>query len=185
MREAILREALVIMSADGIEGVTLRGLADRLEYSAAALYRYFSSRDEIIGALALESLGLLGDRVASAVDGAVGDRLIAAGEAYLAFASEEPARFRLLFVEQRSSRSSLEDPPGARSPYRVVLELAAEAIAQGEIAEDLDAESVAFTLWSLVHGMAVLESTHLRGFEADFSSVHRQALEHLVRGWKK
>ena len=37
-------------------------------------------------------------------------------------------------------------------------------------------ESVAFTLWSLVHGMAVLELTHLRGFEADFSGLHRQAL---------
>jgi hypothetical protein len=50
--------------------------------------------------------------------------------------------------------------------------------------QHLDAESVAYTLWSLVHGMAVLESTHLRGFDADFTRVHRVALEHLVNSWE-
>jgi AcrR family transcriptional regulator len=183
MRDAILSEALSIMREAGTEGFVLRELARRLDYSPAALYRYFDSREQIVSALAQESMGLLARRLREAAEDRTCDPLIAVGEAYLRFASEEPGRFRLLFVELPSARSSLSEPPPSESAYRTVLDVATSAIAEGRIAPQLEAESVAFVLWSLVHGMAVLESTHLRDFDADFTRLHRLALEQLVNSW--
>ncbi len=174
----------------GAEGIGLREVARRLDYSPAALYRYFESREEIVAALAQESMALLWKRLlaAAAGDGAgAADRGVdpstAVGEAYLAFAAQEPERFRLLFSELPSRRRSLADMPASDSPYQVLLDVVSEAIAEGRIARELDVESAAFVLWSLVHGMAVLRSTHLRDFDADFDSLQRLALERLIASW--
>lgn len=183
MRGAILAEALSMMGDVGVEGVALRELARRLDYSPAALYRYFENREQIIAALAQESMALLGRRLRAAANDRTADPLVAVGEAYLEFASAEPARFRLLFAELPSTRNSPREPPPSDSPYRIVLEVASDAIAEGRIARELDAEALAFILWSLVHGMAMLQSTHLREFDADFRREQRLALEHLVTSW--
>ena len=45
------------------------------------------------------------------------------------------------------------------------------------------AEEIAFTIWATVHGMAVLEHTHLRGFDADFPAYHPEALRRLLLGF--
>ena len=45
------------------------------------------------------------------------------------------------------------------------------------------AEEIAFSIWAHVHGMAVLETTHLRGFDVDFAAYHPEALRRLVRGF--
>jgi AcrR family transcriptional regulator len=185
MRDAILGEALAIMRDAGTEGVALRELARRLDYSPAALYRYFENREQIISALAQESKVLLAQRLRAAAEDHTADSVIAVGEAYLKFASEEPMRFRLLFAELPSVRSSLDEPPASDSPYGIVLDVATSAIAEGRLAPQLEAESVAFVLWSLVHGMALLERTHLRDFEADFARLHRLALEQLVNSWTR
>ena len=184
-RAAVLDEALAIMREAGIEGIGVRELARRLNYSPAALYRYFENREQILSTLAVDSMALLRARLqAAAAEGGV-DPLISVGEAYLRFAKEEPVRFRLLFVDLPSARKSLKTPPLKESPYAIVLDIARAAITAGRISSDVDADAVAFTLWSLVHGMAVLESTHLRAFRADFDRVHTLALQHLVNGWKR
>lgn len=169
----------MVGEADGAIGV--RDLARRLGLSPAALYRHFDGHEGIVSALAAESMALLGDQLRAAAAGA--DSLAAVGHAYLAFAADEPARFRLLFVYRPSRRRALTDEPPAQSPYRIVLAAARQAVADGRVAGDLDVESISYTLWSLVHGMAVLEATHLRGFGANFSQVHRLALEHLLASW--
>ena len=44
------------------------------------------------------------------------------------------------------------------------------------------AEAIAYTVWATVHGMATLEQTHLRGFDADFEALHAAALDRLLAG---
>jgi AcrR family transcriptional regulator len=183
-KEAILEAALELLRRQGLEGIAVRELARRLDYSPAALYRYFQGRDQIIAALVTESARMLCERLQAVPDGrSRTDRLTALGEAYLTFAKDEPVRFRLLFLDLPSGRTSLDTPPAAASPYRIVLDAARAAIASHDVAEHLDPEAIAYTLWATVHGMAVLEQTHLRGFDADFDRVHRTSLELLVKSW--
>lgn len=51
-REAILDAALDLLDERGLEGFTLRSLAERLGYSTMATYRHFADKDEIIETLA-------------------------------------------------------------------------------------------------------------------------------------
>jgi len=50
-REQILREAMKCFAEDGFRGTTIRGLAERVGLSEAALYRYFPGKESIYAAI--------------------------------------------------------------------------------------------------------------------------------------
>ena len=111
-------------------------------------------------------------------------RLVEIGMAYVGFAHRHPEHFLLIFDRLPSGRSSLQQPPGARSPYRILLDGVQAALDSGAITtrEGLGFEEIAYGIWALVHGMATLQQTHLREYDANFIAVDRQVLEVFVRG---
>jgi AcrR family transcriptional regulator len=61
VRRAILDAARELFVAEGFQNVSIRKIAERIEYSPAAIYGYFPSKDDIFYALAEEGFRLLGD----------------------------------------------------------------------------------------------------------------------------
>ena len=61
VRRSILDAARELFVAEGFQNVSIRKIAERIEYSPAAIYGYFPSKDDIFFALAEEGLRLLGD----------------------------------------------------------------------------------------------------------------------------
>src|SRR5499426_3398208 len=60
VRRAILDAARELFTAEGYQNVSIRKIAERIEYSPAAIYSYFPSKDDIFFALAEEGFHLLG-----------------------------------------------------------------------------------------------------------------------------
>src|SRR5579864_4806115 len=61
VQRAILDAARDLFVAEGFRNVSIRKIAERIEYSPAAIYGYFPSKDDIFFALAEEGSRLLGD----------------------------------------------------------------------------------------------------------------------------
>src|SRR3954452_13842303 len=70
VRRAILDAARELFTADGYQEVSIRKIAERIEYSPAAIYSYFPSKDDIFYALAEEGFRLLFSFGGPAPDGA-------------------------------------------------------------------------------------------------------------------
>src|ERR1700742_2585026 len=70
---AILDAARELFVAEGFQHVSIRKIAERIEYSPAAIYGYFPSKDDIFFALAEEGLHLLGDPASVRTDPGVKD----------------------------------------------------------------------------------------------------------------
>ncbi len=162
-RAAILDEALAVTHEGGAERIGIRELARRLDYSPSALYRYFASREDIIVALAEETVEMLAASLTDAAREADAGPLVAVGEAYFSFAATQPERFRLLFAHLPSGRLSIDAGAPGRSPYLIMLGVVAAERGAGRVRPELDVEDLAYALWAMVHGMAVLESTNRRG----------------------
>src|SRR6185369_11202818 len=64
---AILAAARELFIAEGYQHVSMRKIAERIEYSPAAIYSYFPSKDDIFFALAEEGFRILADRAFNAV----------------------------------------------------------------------------------------------------------------------
>lgn len=101
-RALILDAARTVFEEDGLEGASVRSIAARAGYTAAALYFHFASKEAIYAALLERSLAALGEAVRAAIDATVADarpadRLLAAGMGFFGFYAANPRDLDLGF----------------------------------------------------------------------------------------
>jgi AcrR family transcriptional regulator len=131
LRERILDAARRIVMREGFAALSMRKIADAIEYSPATLYLHFASRDEIAHALCAEGYAQLLQTfvpLAGIVDAA--ERLKALGRAYVAFGVAHPQTYRLIFMEDPSyTGAALGGAVGAAKPTAQQGEEAADTAA--------------------------------------------------------
>lgn len=185
-RRAILDAARDLLAERGHEKLSLREIARRADYSPAALYEYFESKKSIVSALADRAGRPLADRLRRAVE--LGRRshdgpLVALGLAYITYALENKEDFLLLSSRLGATRSSPGKSIPADSPYRIAFEEVVRQIVCGVLGRrSKAAEQMAYGLWALAHGLAMLQLTNLAGLDADFAAADRNALRAYVSG---
>lgn len=151
LRSAILGEARRRLAEAGPEALSLRDIARALGVSHNAPYRHFATREALLATLAAEGFRELTRRAAEAQAAAAPQaRLRARGVAYVGFAVDNPAVFRLMF-----------SPAVRGSGHAVLADAALQSFAslrEAVQAELAPARPDAATLaaWSLVHGLAHL-----------------------------
>ena len=102
IQQAILTAARDLFITDGYRNVSMRKIADRIEYSPAAIYSYFPSKDDIFFALAEEGFRLLAQHLQGAID-TVSDpleRLRRGLWAFYEFSKTNPEYFELMFIDR-------------------------------------------------------------------------------------
>ena len=102
LREAILAAARDLFVAEGYRNVSMRKIAERIEYSPAAIYSYFPSKDDIFFALAEEGFRLLaaaGEAAAKSVTDPL-KRLRRGLWAFYEFSKTHPEYFDLMFIDR-------------------------------------------------------------------------------------
>lgn len=104
-RRAILDAALDLFETDGYAQVSIRNIAAKVDYSPAAIYSYFPSKDDIFLALAEEGFRLLGAAhlAHGATDNPLDDLAAAAWHLY-EFSKQHPQYFALVFLDRRVPR---------------------------------------------------------------------------------
>src|SRR5215813_12334696 len=111
VRRAILDAARELFVSEGFHNVSIRKIAERIEYSPAAIYGYFPSKDDIFFALAEEGFRLLFDRgaVASPDDDLTPlDRVRGVYRRLYEFSRDHPQYFALMFVDRTVPRIGQE-----------------------------------------------------------------------------
>ena len=112
VQRAILDAARDLFVAEGFQNVSIRKIAERIEYSPAAIYGYFPSKDDIFFALAEEGFRLLCHRGAGRAEdddqAASLDRVRARFRRLYEFSRDQPQYFALMFVDRSVPRISRE-----------------------------------------------------------------------------
>lgn len=104
---AILDAARELFVSHGYQEVSIRKIADRIEYSPAAIYGYFPSKDDIFFALAEEGFRLLFSfRSPGETTGTAVDDLRAMFLTYYEFSKTYPEYFALMFLDRSVPRIS-------------------------------------------------------------------------------
>ena len=171
VRKRILDAARGLFMQDGYESVSMRKIAEAIEYSPTAIYQYFRDKSELVLALCEADFEAWGRRFFALKD--ISDpveRLRRSGEEYVRFAVENPSHYRLMFMsdhmnslDQRALRKAYDsdetkgDPD--RDSYSLVIRSIEEAMKQGQLKRG-DALLVAQTFWCSLHGLCSLYITH-------------------------
>src|SRR5947207_14575874 len=100
VRRAILDAARDLFTTEGYRNVSIRKIAERIEYSPAAIYSYFPSKDDIFFALAEEGFRLLGDPAGVSTALEPLPRIRAIFWQLYEFTRDHPQDFELMFVNR-------------------------------------------------------------------------------------
>ncbi len=166
LRGRILDAARELFAAEGYEAVTMRKIAQRIEYSPTAIYLHFKDKRAVMRALCdTDFLALAGQfhRVAAIADPI--ERIRAAGRAYAAFAFAHPNHYRLMFMtahpEDSVEESAIEKGNPDQDAYAFLRMAVEQAIAAGRFGPAVvDPDLIAQLLWSGLHGLIALQCTH-------------------------
>ena len=159
LRRGLVDAARRILEADGPSALSLRAVAREAGVSPAAPYHHFKDKGELLDAVALEGWDALGKALAQAREKAKPDGIVIAelGVAYVCFARDNPALYRVMYERSRDKDSLPEDMrDDNESAYCLVRETFRE-IAGDEVSE-MDVELATIAAWCAAHGLAEMSS---------------------------
>ena len=162
VREKILDAALEFFAKEGSEGVTMRALADAIEYSPPVIYAHFRDKEAIIQELCNRQLRGLAKMFAEFAHLDPIERLRRIGYVYVDFAVDHPSHFRFMFltthpVEPDMDEAETNDPQ--THAYAFLRQTVRDAIAADLLRPEYsDAEEVAQMCWASAHGLVALQN---------------------------
>jgi len=150
LRAALVRAAIEILEESGDTDLSLRAVARRAGVSPAAPYRHYADREALASAVAAVGYRDLAERLNEAHPcPSTPQQLAAVAVAYVQFALERPALFRIMFAEpcDRDHDERAEATEAVTLYVRAIVERAFPPA---------DPDALATAIWALVHGLAFL-----------------------------
>jgi len=148
----ITATARLIAEREGWGAVTIRRLAEEIEYSQPVLYSHFENREAIVAAVALEGFRELASALRQAARASTvrQDVLLGVARAYLAFALQQPALYEAMFTMPTGLRFAEADTkPELKDCFAALAAVVAPSRSDVEVATE--------TFWAALHGLAELE----------------------------
>jgi AcrR family transcriptional regulator len=186
---AILDAARELFVSEGYQNVSIRKIAERIEYSPAAIYGYFPSKDDIFFALAEEGFRLLGEPEDAGAATRLEtleplDRLREIFWHVYEFGRKQPQYFSLMFIDRDVPRISRE-----YERFAFVRAMKAQLVAQIQACIDakalpstVDASAACRVLTMGVLGVAAMRLSDRLGPPAQVDLVARDVLSSLLAG---
>lgn len=163
IREKILEAARELFVSEGYEAVSMRKIAEKIEYSPTAIYLHFKDKEAVMRELCETDFYTLAQEfqeIAKIADPV--ERLTALGVAYAGFALSHPNHYRLMFMTPHPHQHTEEDLIERGNPeedaYAFLKWAIGDALAAGRIRPGLDdVELLAQTFWAGMHGVVSLQ----------------------------
>lgn len=187
VREAILDAARDLFVTEGYRHVSIRKIAERIEYSPAAIYSYFPGKDDIFFALAEEGFRLMAVAVRerpAPPDAGPLDRIRHCCFSFYEFTREHPEYFELIFVD-RSVPEITEHWQSSAIMQELMgfaCSLFQAAIEAGELPADLNPAVAMHVVWSALMGPCVLRLCERMAPQEDAAALARDVLDTALAG---
>ena len=194
IRTLILDAAREMFAAEGYDAVTMRRIAERIEYSPTAIYFHFKDKDALMHELCDTDFAKLAQefgpiaRIADPIE-----RLHKVGHAYAEFGLRNPNHYRLMFMTPHPpfsrSDSRLQHGNPEEDAYAFLRQIIAEAMERGLLRRELkDPDLVSQTLWAAVHGVISLQIAKQNDAWIDWAPLKKRVtlmIDAVIRGIEK
>jgi len=182
-RARLCQAAEALFAAHGPEAVTMRQLATALGVSAMTPYTYFKDKDAILAAVRAAAFTRFAARLEAAYTGEAEPVAAsnAVGAAYVAFAREEPAAYRLMFDLSQPTEDQYPELAAAGRRARATMTAHVKGLIDAGYLQG-DPEMIGHIFWAAQHGAIVLEMAGKLPASVDPERLRVGVLAAVVRG---
>lgn len=166
LKEALIEAAQRFIAERGLGGFTLADAAKLVGVTPAALYRHFRGREALVAEVAFRGFDELAKRLGKALqsEGTPRERFTRMGEAYLAFAEQEPGFYTAMFSAKPQegegcgpwSKGASDKSKAPATAFDYLVEALTKTYPEGF--QGVDARFIALAVWALSHGIATLDA---------------------------
>ena len=188
IRGRILDAARELFVSEGVESVTMRRIADRIEYSPTAIYFHFRDKDALLAELCDCDFRAFSQNFAAIarIPDPV-ERLRAAGRAYVDFGLKNPSHYRLMFMTPKTAQSqTIEKGNPEEDAYAFLKTILSDIQTQGRLREELgNVDVAAQVVWAAIHGIVALEIAKCKDAWVEWQPIEERTermIELIERG---
>jgi AcrR family transcriptional regulator len=160
VRRKILDAARELFATKGYDNVTMRAIAEAIEYSPTTIYNHFEDKDDLVSCLCDQDfarlLGILNELPPHS-DPVEWIRQL--GRAYAGFGLAYPNHYRFMFMTAAKFENGHELSESGQRAFGLLLAAVQGAIASGQF-RDGDALAMAQVLWASLHGVVAMLITY-------------------------
>jgi AcrR family transcriptional regulator len=194
-RDKILDAARELFITEGYDGVSMRKVAEKIEYSPTAIYVHFADKDDLFHELCQQDFASLAEVFQSAtmpLDPV--ERLKQIGRTYLEFGVRYPNHYKLMFmtphpIAELDERDHEVKGNPEVDAYAFLKLTVQQAIDAGRFRDELkDAELISQTVWAGVHGVISLHIAKCNDAWVEWRPIEQRVelmLEATLRGLLK
>ncbi len=184
LKEMALTAAESLLQREGMKALSARRVAAEIGYSAGSLYTVFTNLDDLCWQLNARTLSQLLAQLDETALQAPENCLLEYGRAYLAFAQSNPQRWSLLF--EHGTAGDVTAPEWLNTRILSLFARVEQCLQQ--LNPDLSRDALALaarTLWSGVHGIAVLSLRQKLFVDGEHPAelMLQQLIRHYLNGW--
>ena len=155
LREEILDAARTLFVKEGYESVSIRKIADKIEYAPGTIYLYFRDKAEILDRICEETFARLIVKMQAIENDTAAplDKLRRGLRTYIQFGLENPNHYVVTFIQAKvhEESKSVFQTMGSKA-FSCLRQGVQECIDAGELVSD-DADEIAQTVWAGIHGL--------------------------------
>ncbi len=187
VRQEILDAARELFIKDGYENVTMRKIAEKIEYSPTTIYLHFNDKADLVRFLCEEAFVKLVDMFEKLGED-LSDPLLAlkrCGRAYVDFGLRYPNDYRVTFMmalKPEAPEDYLREDSMSLKAYGYLRMIVEECIRQGKF-RNVELESATQSMWITVHGITSLIIAMPDFPWADQEHVIDQTIDKIIAGF--
>lgn len=186
VRQAILIAAREIAQHEGWQAVTIRKVAERIEYSPSMIYEYFASKEAILFELHLEGFRLLALSLNTARGSSEDheERLMNMAEAYWEFAMRNPELYQVMHGLNGVPLDCRENRVAPHTSFDTTVE-ALKEWSQSRGCDLPEVEEAVGIFHAFLHGLVCLNmENRLYSDEARVRHLVRRGVHDLLASWR-
>ncbi len=175
----ILAASLDIVKEEGWSALSMRKIADKIEYTAPIIYEYFSNKDAILQELTRMGFVKLASQMEAAKAGMASPekQLEAMWLAYWNFAFAEKEMYQLMYGVQTNCCVNETPCADMRAPAALLMEKITEIMPEAKRTKTY-IDTKYYTFWSLIHGLISINMTR----QLTSEEINRQVLKDAIAG---
>ncbi|MBW8067884.1 MAG: TetR family transcriptional regulator [Ferrovum sp.] len=186
LEQALIEAAVSLIAQHGVAGFSLREAAAHVGVSPSAAYRHFSSKEDLLNAVALDGF----QRLALQMEHAMAEARTlnpecpalaafqALGLAYVTFAVNNPPHFQVMFGIPFQEKPETD----RTSPYQLLQTALDDLVGEKVLAVE-NRSGAELYAWSVVHGLAgLLIGGAIRTIDGDITGIFNSLVPRILAG---
>lgn len=183
VRTSILQAAWKIVLDEGWQALSIRRIADAIEYSVPVIYDHFANKEAILLEFTKQGFGMLSDEMTKAKKRSPDPekQIEAMAYSYWEFAFDQTAYYQVMYGLGMPSCDTVNKVPEVSTFTGLVLQPIKDLIASGNH-PDADPILKLHTFWSMLHGLTSI-NINMMGHSAPKQDLNQMVIQDFITGF--